>query len=121
MTELLPYLVVAALIALGVGLSIIGIVFYKAMNMANSAGKWEKDFYRIRDENNFLKDQEQFKDTENERLAKDRDKHKKLVDEITGNADLNKLFPDAPATGDTHLTPPGGEKTINSDDEKGVL
>ena len=93
----------------------------RIMTMANNSGKWEKDFYRMRDEANFRRDQDQFKDTENQRLATDRDKQKRLVDELSGSADLNELFPDAPSSSDTDIDSVGGEKTHNSDDEKGVL
>lgn len=121
MTEIFPYLVVAALTVLGIGLSIVGVVIYKVMNMANDAGKWEKDFYRMKREAEFRRDQEQFKDTENTRLAKDRDKHKRLVEELSGSADLNELYPDAPSSADTDIDTSGVEKTHAGDDEKGVL
>jgi len=111
------FYIVGAIATLGIGLGLIGIAFLRAIKIGNDAGKWEKDFYRIRDDLKFRQEQDQFAETEKKRLEDEIQKHKQRA--ITAD-DVNSLFFDAPS-GNSDQGGPEGEKTTNGDDEEGVL
>lgn len=109
-----------AVVVLGIGLGIVGIAFLRAISLSNQAGKWEKDFYRIRDELKFKQEQDQFKDAQAKRMQDELENHKKKSSHMGPGDDFNELFSDAPAS-NPGSDSPEHEKTTNSDDEEGVL
>ena len=119
MFEIGPYF---ALGSVGLGLAVFGYAMIKIVNVGVEKGQFEKDFYRIRDDNKAMIEEANRNEAEVKRIQEEFKNFKVQVTAAIESGDWNSVLRDAPHTlDDLHVSGLEPEESTHPNHEQGVL